>query len=120
MVVVIVLFLLISLFILLIGVVWYKSIETSNDHQITTIQFHDGINENKLMINDLTIQNEEQDEDDVSVSQKIVNMENTIEHNTESIENLKGYVDDKIKELKNALLEKKQETFFQNELSSDI
>ena len=60
----------------IVGVVWFISVRTHNDHKITTIKFHDDIHSNRSSINDLIIEYEEQDYEDVP--NKIVSIDNSV------------------------------------------
>ena len=100
----------------IVGVVWFISIRTHNHHKITTIKFHDEINSNKSSINDLIIEYEEQDHDDVP--KNIARIDNDVKTNKESIDGLRGYIDDKIKELKDELKKVPETKYQQQELFS--
>lgn len=97
--------------IVIVAIVWYKTKKLSKNHEITTIKFHDEINTNRLVINDLILEDEEQDNENVISSE-------SIRQNTESINTMKGYVDDKIKELKDELKKVPETKYYQKELFS--
>ena len=97
----------------IVGVVWFISVRTHNDHKITTIKFHDDIHSNRSSINDLIIEYEEQDYEDVP--NKIVSIDNSVRTNKESIDGLRGYIDDKIKELKDELKKVPETKYYQQQ-----
>lgn len=92
--------------IVMVAIVWYRTKKAGESHEITTVKFHDAIKTNRLVINDLILEDEEQDHDE------------NIKQNTESINTLKGYVDDKIKELKDELKKVPETKYYQKELFS--
>jgi uncharacterized protein HemX len=97
----------------IVGVVWFISVRTHNEHKITTIKFHDDIQSNKSNMYDLKIEYEEQDFEDVP--NKIVRIDKDVKTNKESIDGLRGYIDDKIKELKDELKKVPETKYYQQQ-----
>lgn len=104
----------------IVGVVWFISTRTHNDHKITTIKFHDDIHSNKSSINDLIIEYEEQEQDQdlEDLPKNIARIDNDVKTNKKSIDDLRNYIDNKIKELKDELKKVPETKYQQQELFS--
>lgn len=101
---------------IIMGFVWYISIRTHKDHKITTVKFHDDITSNKMKINDIILDHEEQD-DMNDIPNQLITINTNVQLNKESIDSLRGYIDDKIKELRDELKKVPETKYYQqNEL----